>query len=69
MPYPRDAFGLVRSLTSSLARGLSGLYSRVHREGHIITKDLVDLLCPLREDIVVESTELRVRPLASSTKA
>lgn len=47
---------LVRPLASNLDSRLNGLGTSVHRENHIVAKHLPNLLRPLGEDIVVEST-------------
>jgi hypothetical protein len=49
-----DTFDLVSPLPRNLDRCLDCFRSSVHRQSHIISKHGLDLLRPLREDIVVE---------------
>lgn len=50
-----DAFDLVGPLAGNLDGSLGGLDTSVHRQDHVVAKDLANLLCPLGEDIVVKS--------------
>lgn len=49
-----DALALVCPLSRNLNRGLDGLSSGVHWENHVVAEDLLDLLGPFWEDIVME---------------
>ena len=49
-----DTLHFVCPLPRNLDSGLDSLCSGVHWQNHVISKHLLDLLCPLGEDIVVE---------------
>lgn len=51
-----DTLYLVSPLTGDFDGSLNSLGTSVHRQNHVVAKDLADLLGPLGEDIVVEST-------------
>lgn len=52
----RNTLGLVRPLASDLDGSLDSFGASAHGEHHVVAKDVADLLSPLGEDIVVESS-------------
>lgn len=51
-----NSLDFVSPLSGNLDSSLGGLYTSVHGQNHLVAKDLTNLLSPLREDIVVESS-------------
>lgn len=50
----RNALDFIRPLPGNLDRRLNSLRTSVHRQNHIVSKHIPDLLRPFREDIIME---------------